>query len=81
MLLVARFVTGVARQLAKAAAAASTAAFASSADDDWKRPTRSRISAGFVFSNVRPVRLAAHSPAMQFLNSSADMALIWRVAG
>src|SRR5271157_4666944 len=39
----------------------------SSLADFWKMPTTSRVSAGFRFSKVRPVRVSTHSPAMKFL--------------
>jgi hypothetical protein len=60
----ARFVMGVFFQPANAAAAASTAAWASSFEEAWKRPTISRVSAGFTSSNVFFVRLETHSPSM-----------------
>src|SRR5271157_198503 len=39
----------------------------SSLADFWKMPITSRVSAGFRFSKVRPVRVSTHSPAMKFL--------------
>src|SRR5687768_9075096 len=61
----ARLVTGVFFQPSKAAAAALTAARASSAEEAWKRPTTSRVSAGLMSRKVWPLALGRQSPSMQ----------------
>jgi hypothetical protein len=56
----ARWLMGVLRQPSKAAAAAPTAASATAQAEAWKRPRFSRVSAGLMLSNVRPLRLRTH---------------------
>src|SRR5271157_1633288 len=63
----ARRGAGTRRHFLKAWRAASMAWSTSSLADFWKMPTTSRVSAGFRFSKVRPVRVSTHSPAMKFL--------------
>ena len=45
--------------------AAWTAASTSEASESCRRPTTSRVSAGLMFSKVRPLRDARHSPSMK----------------
>ncbi|SOZ27985.1 exported hypothetical protein [Cupriavidus taiwanensis] len=77
----ARLPTGVFLQPAKAAAAAATAACASTADDAWKRPTMSAVSAGLTLSKVRPDWQAVHSPSIWFRNRVIVGADAWRRSG
>ncbi len=66
-----RLGAGVAFQAGRAASAARIAITTSAAEPAWKRPTTSRISAGFTLSNVAPETPSTQRPAM---NS-------WYVAG
>ena len=56
---------GMDAQPGNAFCAAWTAASTSAASESWSSPTTSRVSAGLMFSKVRPVRDARHSPSMK----------------
>src|SRR3990172_10943727 len=71
-----RLGAGVARQAGSASSAARTAAATSAASDAAKWPIRSRLSAGFLDSNVRPLSAGRHSPPMKLPNDGALVVML-----
>ncbi len=66
-----RFGAGVRRQVWNATSAARMARAASVASPAWNCPIRSRVSAGFRLSKVRPAVDSTHSPPMNRRNVGA----------
>src|SRR6185369_16005405 len=67
----ARLGAGTRRQRSNACLAAETASSTSRLSERWNTPITSRVSAGFRFSYVWPLRDSTHSPPMKFLKTLA----------
>ena len=70
-----RLGAGVRRHIGKAVSAALIAIATSALVPCWKRPTTSRVSAGFRLSNVAPEVESHHSPAMKWRNVGVSTAV------
>ena len=68
-----RLGAGVRRHIGKAVSAALMAIATSAAVPCWKRPTTSRVSAGFRDSKVAPDAESTHSPAMKWRKVGISM--------